>query len=128
MTFVGEGGADGGCVDTGDEDVSVCGCEAGSVGENKDDGYGHGINVCNGEDAGDGCCEGCCDGGGNCCCGGVGKAELLIFRWILMLSVRWTNKHKNYCDSRVTFVTENQIFGIKILNESIFLILAFGPK
>ena len=112
----------------GDEDVSVCGCEAGSVGENKDDGYGRGINVCNGEDAGDGCCEGCCDGGGNCCYGVVGKAELLIFRWILMLSVRWTNKHKNYCDSRVTFVTENQIFGIKILNESIFLILAFGPK
>ena len=50
MTFVGEGGADGGSVDTGDQDVSVCGCEAGSVGENKDDGYGRGINVCNGED------------------------------------------------------------------------------
>ena len=72
MTFVGEGGANDGNVDTGDEDVSVCGCEAGSVGENKDDGYGRGINVCNGEDAGDGCC----DGGGICCCGGVGKAEL----------------------------------------------------
>ena len=65
MTFVGEGGADGGSVYGSGEDVSVCGCEAGSVGENKDDGYGRSINVCNGEDAGDGCCEGCCDGGCN---------------------------------------------------------------
>ena len=40
MTFVGEGGADGGNVDTGDEDVSVGECVADSVGEYKDGGYG----------------------------------------------------------------------------------------
>ena len=44
-----------------------------------------------------------------------------------MLSVRLTSRHKNYCDSRVTLVTENQILGAKIQNESSFLILAFGP-
>ena len=62
-------------VDTGDEDVSFCGCEVGSVGEWKDGGYGCGLNVCDGEDGGNGCCDGCCDGGGNGCCGGVGKVE-----------------------------------------------------
>ena len=40
MTFVGEGGAEGGSVDGGGEDVSVCGCEAGSVDECKDGGCG----------------------------------------------------------------------------------------
>ena len=52
----------------------------------------------------------------------------MILRLILMLSVRWTNRHKNYCDSRVTLVPENPIFGVKIQNESSFLILAFGLK
>ena len=32
MTFVGDGGADGGNLDTGDEDVSVGECVADSVG------------------------------------------------------------------------------------------------
>ena len=114
MTFVGEGGVDGGSVYGGGDDVSVCGCEAGSVGECKDGGCGCGLNVWDGEDGGEGCCDGEGFGGGNCCCGGVGKVEWLIFRLILMLLVKWTNRHKNYCDSRVTFVTENKIFGAKI--------------
>ena len=46
----------------------------------------------------------------------------------VMLSVRWTNRHKNNCDSRVTFVTENQIFCVEIQNESNFFIVDFGPK
>ena len=32
------------------------------------------------------------------------------------------------CDSRVPFVDENQISGVKIQNDSNFLILAFSPK
>ena len=72
MTFVGAVGADGGSVDTGNEDVSVGECEAGSVGECKDCGYGCDLNVCNGEYGGYGCCDCCCDGGGNGCSGGVG--------------------------------------------------------
>ena len=40
---------------------------------------------------------------------------------------KWTNWHKNYCDSRVTFVTENQIFGVKIQNKSSFLTLIGLP-
>ena len=40
MTFVGEGGSDCGSVDGGGEDVSVSGCEAGSVDECKDGGCG----------------------------------------------------------------------------------------
>ena len=72
LIFVGEGGADGGNVDTGDEDVSVGECVADSVGEYKDGGYGCSLDVCNGEDGGYGCCNGCCDGVGNGCSGGVG--------------------------------------------------------
>ena len=45
MTFVGEGGIDGGSVYGGGEDVSVCGCEVGIVGECKDGGCGCGLNV-----------------------------------------------------------------------------------
>ena len=129
MTFVGEGGADGGSVYGTGDDVSVGGCEAGSVGECKKDGV-CGLNWYDGEDGGEGCCdgEGFGSGNGNGCCGGVGKMEWLILRLILMLLVRWTNRHKNYCDSRVTFVTENQIFGVKIQNESSFLMLAVGLK
>ena len=72
MTFVGEGGADGGSLYGGGEDVSVCGCETGSVVECKD---GCGLNVCDGEDGGEGCCDGEGEGGANGCCGGVGKVE-----------------------------------------------------
>ena len=43
MTFVGEGGVDGGSVYVSGEDVCVCGSEAGSVGECKDGGCG--LNV-----------------------------------------------------------------------------------
>ena len=75
MTFVGEGGADDGNVDTGYEDVSVGECVADSVGEYKDGGYGCSLDVCNGEDGGYGCCNGCCDGVGNGCSGSVGKVE-----------------------------------------------------
>ena len=42
-------------------------------------------------------------------------------------SEKWTNWHKNYCDFRLTFVTEN-LFGVKIQIESSFLMLAFGLK
>ena len=45
VTFVGEVGADGGSVDGGGEDVSVCGCEAGSVGECKNGGCGCNVVV-----------------------------------------------------------------------------------
>ena len=56
MTFVGDSGADGGSLYGGGEDVSVGGCEAGSVVECKDGGCG--VNVCDGEDGGEGCCDG----------------------------------------------------------------------
>ena len=56
MTFVGEGGADGGSVYGSGEDVSVCGCEAGSVGGCQDGGCG--LNGYDGEYGGEGCCDG----------------------------------------------------------------------
>ena len=70
MTFV----ADGGSLDGDGEYVSVGGYEAGSsVGEYKDGGCG--LNVCDGDDGGVDCCNVECHGGGNGCCGGVGKVE-----------------------------------------------------
>ena len=51
---------------------SVGGCKAGSVGEYKEGGCG--LNVCDGGNGGQGCCN-VEYGGGNGCCGGVGKVE-----------------------------------------------------
>ena len=73
MTFVGQGGVNGGSLDGDSEDVSIGGCEAGSVGEYKNGGCD--LNVCDGEDGGDGCWNVECDVGGNGCCGGVGQVE-----------------------------------------------------
>ena len=66
-TFVGEGGTDCVSVDGGGEDVSVGECNAGSVGECKDGGCD--LNLCEGEDGSEGCCDGEGDGGVNGCCG-----------------------------------------------------------
>ena len=103
MTFVGEGGADGGSLDGGGEYVSVGGGEAGSVGEYKDGGCG--LNVCDGEDGGVGCCNVECDGVGNGCCWGVGKVKWLILGLILMLSVKY-----GLIDKRTIVILELLVF------------------
>ena len=64
VTFVGEGGGHGGCVDDAGEDTSVSGCEDGNVGECKDVACGFGQNRFNSEDADQDCCDGGGDGNG----------------------------------------------------------------
>ena len=116
MTFVGEGGADGGSVYGTGDDVSVGGCEAGSVVDCKDGGCG--LNVCDGEDGGEGCCDGEGEGGANGCCGGVGKVEWLIWILNLMLSV------KNGLIDVKTIVILELLLWLKIK----FLVLKFKMK
>ena len=52
---------------------------------------------------------------------------LILSHFGIMLSFRWTLEIID-CNSRVPFVVENQIFGVRIQNDINFLILAFSPK